>query len=690
MSVWRSAAGKGPANAPRVENMPENNVNLSPIVVDCTSRNLDDLLGREWLVTNSLGSYASSTPLGCNTRRYHGLLVASTTPPVGRIMTLSCLVEQITLNGETYDLSTHEFFGGTIAPKGYLNLKEFRNEAAATFIYRLGKAELTKRVLLADRANVVAVQYTLRHFEGSASLTLRPLLAMRDFHHLQKRTPNNRINFEQVKKGVVVHDLDGTGQSLFLHAEGTFQADPQWWYNFHYRVDHGRGQDSQEDLYSPGVFNLELQAKKPIQLTASLGEPEILHVEDSLRRRQARQTDLADSLGDKASPIARQLAIASDAFVVQRSFPSSAAGKTILAGYPWFADWGRDTFIALPGLLLCTRRFADAQKVFSTFADHISEGMLPNRFDDYSTAAHYNSIDASLWFILAAERYLQATDDQDFWKNTLMPASDSILKAYQKGTRFDIHADADGLLMGGNAQTQLTWMDAKLGNEAITPRHGKAVEINALWYSAHRIMARRCRTIAPDIADHYAHHAELIGQAFVKLFWNDYCGGLYDCVYHDQADPSIRPNQIFAVSLPDSPLSSDQQRKVLTLVTEKLLTPYGLRSLSPDDPRYRGRYGSSWESRDRAYHQGTVWGWLMGPYIEALLKVEGDTPFGLKRAEQLLEGFGKHLQQAGLGSVSEIFDGDAPHDPKGCFAQAWSVGEWLRAEMLVRQYSQNS
>jgi predicted glycogen debranching enzyme len=324
--------------------------------------------------------------------------------------------------------------------------------------------------------------------------------------------------------------------------------------------------------------------------------------------------------------------------------------------------------------------------VFSTFASSIADGMVPNRFDDYAPTAHYNSIDASLWFILAADRYVAAGGDQKFWRDVLMPATDAILTAYRNGTRFDIHADADGLLTGGAHPNPPTPVDAKLGVEVITPRHGKAVEVNALWHFAHRMMSERCRGLDDNLAEHYAHHAELIGLAFVREFWNAHAGCLYDCVHDVSRDGSIRPNQVFAVSLPHSPLSTQQQRDVMKVVTLKLLTPYGLRTLAPDDPRYRRGYGNSWESRDRAYHQGTVWAWLIGPYIEAYLRLEGGRSFGVARAKELLAAFDKHLGQAGLGYVSEIFDGDAPHEARGCIAQAWSVAEVLRAKMLVAEY----
>ena len=659
----------------------DHNVLPEPIVVACRDYELEDLLSREWLTTNRIGAYASSTVVGCNTRRYHGLLVAATRPPVGRLLALSQLSERLTVGETSYDLATIEF-PDMLKPRGMVHLAEFRNDVAPTFVYRMEGLELTKQVVLAESANCVTIRYALHG--GDAILRILPFAALRDFHHLRTCHDAHQMTFEIAPGGATVQDIGSPIPPLHLAAPlGRFQPHPQWWYRFHYRTDLARGQDAFEDLYSPGEFIFELGDGGSCELTASLGEPGSMDADETLARKRRRLTAIVQSVGPKADLATRRLAEASDAFLVERRFPGAPARRTILAGYHWFADWGRDTFIALPGLLLATERFDKARDVFEMFAEHIADGMIPNRFDDYATAAHYNSIDASLWFVLAAERYLRATNDTTFWRNTLLPASQAILRAYQDGTIFDIHADADGLLMGGSYKTQLTWMDAALGEEAITPRHGKCVEINALWHSAHRILAERCAEIDPELAEQCADRAALIASAFNRAFWNGRAECLYDCISDGRPDPTIRPNQIFAVSLPHCPLPPDRRAAVVRIVQEKLLTPFGLRSLSPDDARYRSRYGGSWESRDRAYHQGTVWGWLIGPFIEAYLNVHGDRPFAIAQARQWLEGFTEHLETAGLGTVSEIFDGEPPHEPRGCIAQAWSVGEVLRAKRMV-------
>ena len=659
-----------------------------PLVVPCANVDLDSLLSKEWLLSNKIGAYASSTVVGCNTRRYHALLVAATMPPVGRVVTLSTVMEQLIIGEKTYDLATNEF-AGSFSPQGHQYLVEFRNDAAPTFVYHIDDVELVKEIMIADGTNAVAVRYTLRG--QGATLRLWPFAAMRDFHGLRKVHEPHQITFQTASGGVIVTDRLRPIHGLHLVSrEAQFVPKPQWWYRLEYRTDIGRGQEGHEDLYTPGYFDYDLASGQSCQLTASMEEePTPLGFETTLTRRRVRLAELAASVAHHEDPSMQRLAMATDAFVVQRSFPGSPPSSTVVAGYHWFADWGRDAFISLPGLLLATGRFEQAKQVFMTFASNISQGQVPNRFDDYSTVAHYNSIDASLWFIIAAERYLQATGDIAFWRSVLMPAANSILTAYQVGTRFDIHADADSLLMGGSPKTQLTWMDAALGEDVITPRHGKAVEVNALWYAAHQIMAHRCRGIDENVANRYAQYAGLIGPAFVRAFWNDSSKCLFDCITDGWADATIRPNQIFAVSLPFSPLSKEQQAAVLRCVTEKLLTPYGLRTLSPDDSRYRRRYGGSWESRDRAYHQGTVWAYLLGPYIEAYLKVNDCTPFAVAQAHNWLAAMDTHLSQAGLGYISEVFDGDPPHTPGGCIAQAWSVAEVLRAKVLVAQCQKN-
>ena len=678
---------------------------LRSVVIPCYNGDREKLLGMEWLKTNELGGYSGSTVLGCNTRRYHGLLVAATNPPVGRILGLSTVMEQLVVGEEIFDLAINEF-DGAFSPKGDVYLHEFRDDVAATFVYKIQSVTITKRVLLDKTTNGVTVSYDI---DGPASwLILRPFTTMRDFHSLRSSLGANPV-CEPCKNGVSVITVGGEQGKPPLHlwsCDGTYEPEEQWWYHQKYRDDLRRGQDACEDIYSPGVFVYDVRGKCSVKLFASVGADKPKFKTGLTDQRRSRN-ELVSSVGTNSREIQRLVA-ATDAFIVKRpiipgqgrgevdSVASSEMGASILAGYPWFADWGRDTFIALPGLLLCTGRFETAECVFRTFSRSISRGMIPNRFDDYGKAPHYNSMDASLWFVVAAQRYVQYSRDtgrekqgMQFWCEVLAPACEEILEGYRNAARFDIHADTDGLITGGSRKTQLTWMDAKIGDEIFTSRYGKAVEVNALWYCAHAGLGIIFRSLNDTLkADRYTQQAKKIAMSFVDVFWNTECGYLNDCVNDTGIDSSLRPNQIFAVSLPQSPLTLPQQRGVVNVVREKLLTPLGLRTLSPQDPGYCREYAGGSENRERAYHQGTVWAWLIGPFIEAYLKVEDADNNSKKlatarRAKKWLAEFDEHLNQACIGSISEIFDGDAPHTPRGCFAQAWSVGEILRAKMLV-------
>ena len=692
-----------------------------PILVACRQARPEELLAREWLVANKIGAYASSTVIGTNTRRYHGLLGAALRPPVGRIVTLSCLMDQLILPDaagadQTFDLTTFEFAGtvsgavptnhgsalrsGVLSPDGRSWLMEFRNDVSPAYVYRCGEAELVKEIVLAESANAVAVRYRLTAGK-SARLRIWPFLAMRDYHALRRGRQPHQMTYLHYHDGIRVEDrLVAPGAMHISVAFGAaggsakarraqFHGNPQWWYRFLYRADIARGQEGLEDLYNPGWFGAELKPGSAVQLTASLDDPAEVNVDATVDQKRRRLVRIVRALGPGADESARRLAVAGDAFVVSRSRPNAHPGTSIVAGYHWFADWGRDAMIALPGLLLAAGRHESALQVLRTFAGALDEGMIPNCFDEYGGAPHFNSIDASLWFIIAADAYVAASGDEAAWRNELAGPVDRILSAYRDGTRFGIRADADGLLAGGDENTQLTWMDVTLAGAPVTPRYGKCVEINALWHAALRIAGRRSGQTQQ--ADSYTDLAGRAAAAFRASFWNEQTGCLYDHVVDDrEKDASIRPNQIFAVALPDCPLSPPQQRRVVEVVRRELLTPYGLRTLSPNDPRYRGRYGGSWESRDRAYHQGTAWPWLMGPFLEAYLKVNEFSPLARSQAGQWLRPLDEHLSQAGIGFISEVFDGDPPHAPAGCIAQAWSVAEILRVKRLIGESSPTS
>ncbi len=665
-----------------------NSLGSCRISVTTLDKSVDDLLEHEWLLTNSRGGFGCGTIAGCNTRRYHGLLVGSTHPPANRTVGLSNCLEIIIVNNTEVELSSFEF-DGQISPSGFRYITGFHRDVGVHFDYDFGVMELTKSIYLLPDDDAVAIVYDFFEVCQEFDFLVRPFSALRDFHSLQKS--DSPLHSQCRGDGVVVSEFGNENFELFLRTEQMwFEHNRQWWYNFLYRKEKQRGADFFEDLWSPGVFKCHVDSAMRIVLWASLGEVGKAHeavevdlevVVDSLalREKELRQ---GVNVNDTR---AKTLYSAAGQFVTERQIEGKAA-CTILAGYPWFLDWGRDTFISLPGLLLCTGRLAEAGSVLTTFAEAVDDGMIPNRFDDYGGQPHYNSIDASLWFVHAAFEYLHTCPDKQPFAMKLLPAVRWIMDSYRNGTRFGICGDRDGLIRGGDEQTQLTWMDVKVDGVSVTPRYGKAVEINALWYSNLCRMARFYRGRNDDEEKFHKILAAKVGESFCELFWNEQAGYLNDCIFPDgTVDTSLRPNQIYAVSLPYSPLSPQQQRRVVETVERELLTPYGLRTLSGSDERYVGRYQGDPQQRDTAYHQGTVWPYLMGAFVEAFLRVNNFDKKSKKKAAGFLEPLLIHLTQEGcVGSIAEIFDGDDPQRPKGCFAQAWSVAEVLRAYKLVK------
>jgi len=647
----------------------------------------DLLLEREWLLTNSRGGFSSGTVAGCNTRRYHGLLVGSLNPPANRVVGLSCCREIIRVRGLEVDLGTFEF-DKQQALNGLRFAVSFRKDMGVHFDYDFGVIELTRSIYLLGEMDTVAVVYQFSNVCEPFEFEVRPLAAVRDFHSLQKSyTP---LLSEWRDEGLAIYAESGDTGELFLASDQMwFESDPQWWNNFLYRQERRRGQDCLEDLWSPGVFKCNVESVFSMVLWAGLGPCGEAHlnidVDLDIARESLSLRDIEITGEQKIKdPMLEALYRAAGQFVVERQI----AGKdsyTILAGFPWFLDWGRDTFIAFDGLLLCTGRFEEAAGVLETFAAAVSEGMIPNRFDDYGNEPHYNSIDASLWFVHSAFAYLRATGDRKRFDRRLIWAVRKIVEAYREGTRFGIHADTDGLITGGDADTQLTWMDAKCDGVAFTPRHGKAVEVNALWYEALCNLGEYYADTDGAQAEYFHGYAYQVAHSFRTAFFNEGTGCLNDCVLPDGTrDATLRPNQIYAVSLRHSALSAEQQKQVVEKVKSELLTPFGLRSLSRDDERYMGRYEGDQKQRDRAYHNGTVWSHLIGPFVEASLRVNSDDRVSRQETFELLEPLLNHFSESGcVGSISEIFDGDPPHTPRGCIAQAWSVAEVLRAYKLV-------
>lgn len=653
-----------------------------------------EALGREWLVTNGIGGFASGTIAQANTRRYHGLLIASLKPPVDRVVMVAKADVTVGYRSRQFELGCNEFADGTIAPQGFLHLSGFRlDDQVPTWTYVFADAVLEQRIWMAYGRNTTYASFTLLAASEAVHFELNPLCTYRDYHgHTQGGWS---LDVRGEAAGCRVTAFPGARPYRLLLSQGEFVVNPDWYWRLRHRVEGERGLDETEDLLHPGTFRAGLEPGQTITfvVTAETEEPELAATsaeQESQRRRLlflATPTDAPEWI--------RRLTFAADQFIVSRAGSTadgtpSLNGKTVIAGYPWFSDWGRDTMIALPGLTLATGRTADAAAILRTFAQHTSQGMLPNRFPDSGESPEYNTVDAGLWYFHAVAAYLGATHDETFLRD-IYPTLKEIIEWHQRGTRYSIHVDAtDGLLYAGEAGVQLTWMDAKIGDWVVTPRVGKPVEINALWHFALARMAEWAHTLKDrPAATRYAQDAEHVAATFSDTFWFEEGGYLYDVVdgpnepvnvHGRHVDASIRPNQIFAVSLGTDLLDAHRARAVVETCSRELLTPVGLRSLSPRDPRYAGVYAGGSEARDAVYHQGTVWSWLLGPFALAHYRVHHNK----QHANALLAGMAAHLDDACLGSVSEILDGDAPHRPRGCFAQAWSVSETLRIWHLLR------
>jgi predicted glycogen debranching enzyme len=643
-----------------------------------TCGDLDAALRREWLETNGIGGFASSTIISLNTRRYHGLLVAATKPPVGRLVLLSKLEETLLIDGQPFELSANRY-PGVVHPQGFRYLKQFRLDPFPVFTYEVEGVEIEKTVFMIYGENSTVVQYQLTKNHPPESpknlrLEIRPLTAFRDYHNTTHENGSLNRDVEVGPGLAAVAPYRGLPTLYFAHNAAELQKTGDWYRNFEYDAERERGLDFAEDLFNPFVLRFDLRPGVPANLIASTRQREAGQAAECRQAETVRRHN-----AEMASPIndsfVRTLAAAADQYIVSRGDQ-----KTVIAGYHWFSDWGRDTMIALPGLTLPTGEYEVARSILRTFAKHVDQGMLPNRFPDAGETPEYNTVDATLWFFEAARAYLAYTGDLAFVRDELYPVFSDIISWHARGTRYGIKVDSSGLLSSGEPGVQLTWMDAKVGDWVVTPRRGKPVEIQALWYNALCIMEDLARRFGDQAGQKlYRDMATVAGSSFNRLFWNENAGCLYDVVNGAPPDASIRPNQIFAVSLPHSILSPERAQAVVEKVKEHLLTPYGLRTLAPSDPQYRGRYTGGPTERDGAYHQGTVWPWLLGPFITAYVKVQGDSEAARRQAAEWLAPIQDHLADGGLGHISEILDGDPPQRPCGCIAQAWSVGEVLRA-----------
>jgi predicted glycogen debranching enzyme len=646
----------------------------------CGSLEIAEL--REWLVTNGIGGYASGTVSGNLTRRYHGYLIAALHPPVGRTQLVAKLEEVASYDGIDYALATNRWGSGAVEPKGYLNIESFRLEGTTpVWRFALADALLEKRIWMRHGENTTYVQYSLIRGNGPVHLAIKALVNYRDFHS-STHAGNWQMKIESVEHGLQVTAYDGAIPFYLVSTDAKFELKHEWFRDYFLLMERDRGLDDHEDHLLAATASLELAVgKSAIFVLTTNAREELdgvrLHADHIERERNlCSQWQTSDPQGASVAPTwIRQLFLAADQFVVKRSLPEEPDGKSITAGYHWFGDWGRDTMIAIPGLTLTTGRPEVAKKVLLAFARYVDGGMLPNNFPDAGGQPEYNSVDAALWYFEAVRQYFETTKDGEA-VSRLYAVLTQIINAYLKGTRYNIHVDeADGLLYAGESGVQLTWMDAKVGDWVVTPRIGKPVEVNALWYNALKTMAKLA-PIAGKSAESFQKMAEMVQKNFSK-FWNPTGGCCYDVIDdpHVGNDTSLRPNQIFAVSLPESPLSTEQQKTVVDVCAHRLLTSHGLRSLAQDERGYQGRYAGGPRERDSAYHQGTVWGWLIGPFVLAHWRVYSDR----KAVQSFLEPLGMQIFSHGLGTLSEIFDGDAPFTPRGCIAQAWSVAEVLRA-----------
>jgi predicted glycogen debranching enzyme len=648
--------------------------------------NWDEAVGREWLVTNGLGGYACGTVALANTRRYHAFLMASLAPPVERTLLVAKVEVSVDYLGRRYALTSNEFADGTVDPRGFVDIESFAVEdGIPVWRYALADALLEQRIFMAPGANVSYLTLQLRRASAAARIELKPLTAYRGLHaHEHER---GGFAVEARAAGCTVRAFEGARPFHLEMDRGAFTAVNEWYWKFFHREEAARGLDALEDLFVPGVFRAEISLGMPLTFTASAEQStpaEPVRVANALLER-SRASRAALPAG--APAWIETLATASDQFLVRRG--DAAGSCSIIAGFPWFADWGRDTMIALPGLATALGRFDLAAGILRTFARFVDRGMLPNRFPDEGTAPEYNTADATLWMFQALGDYLAVRRDPELTRE-LFPVVKSIIQSHVQGTRYGIGVDpADGLLRAGEPGIQLTWMDAKHGDRVFTPRVGKPVEINALWLNALYVAARLADRVG-DTEEKRSWEALLArAAASFRRFWNPELNCLYDVIDVDGGsgtEAGIRPNQLLAVSLPYTALEADEMRAVVDCCAHELLTSYGLRSLSPRDPRYIGRYrGDPWQ-RDAAYHQGTVWAWLMGPFVRAHYRTHGDA----LEAQSFLNPFAEHVESACLGSISEIFEGDAPHNACGCFAQAWSVAEILRSWIQLEHEIQKS
>ncbi|MBI2251881.1 MAG: glycogen debranching enzyme family protein, partial [Armatimonadetes bacterium] len=644
---------------------------------------LEEALKKEWLVANNSGGYSSSTIINTNTRTYHGLLIAKIKE--GRFLYLSKIDEEIEIGEKTYHLGTNQYQNNTIYPQGYQYLKEFYLEdGIPTFIYSAGQFILEKKIWMEYLNNTTYIRYLLHPPNLPLNLKLVPLITFRSHHDVFRGSPDLHFETSIIKGGLKIKPhIDIPPLIITSMPDANFYPTGIWYWNFTYFQEQERGLNFKEDLYSPGIFYLTLEPGNPLTITASLEETKINSSEaheDEIRRKKeiiGKNHFYFENFPEKN--LINQLFLSGNQFIIKDLEKQKVS---IIAGYPWFYEWGRDTFISLPGLTLATGHFNEAKNIFIYFLKFLKQGLIPNIILENEKIIIHNSADASLWLFWALDYYLKFTKDYLFLESIYTELI-KIIEWYVKGTYFNIKLDPkDGLLYCGEQGIQLTWMDAKIEDWVVTPRTGKPVEVNALWYNALNFMENWSTILNKKNKNFsYLELIDLIKKNFILSFWHEKGQYLYDVIDTEaENDFSLRPNQIFAISLPYSLLPLELEKKIIHIIEEKLLTPFGLRTLSPDDPKYIGKYEGGVNNRDLAYHQGTVWAWLIGAFCEAHYKIYKDK----EKIIEILKPILNHLKEEGaIGSISEIFDGDYPHCLRGCISQAWSVAEILRIFHLI-------
>lgn len=644
---------------------------------------------REWAVTNGIGGYAGSSMIGAHSRTHQGYLIASLHAPIERYLVFSKINETVTVGTRTvsFETSQHRASGKTVYAEGQKFLTSFIYDGSVHYAYETDNFSFKKHITLKRNANVCAVAYELTAGDSDCTFTLTPLFNYRE--HSESSTPDT-LKFETFTEDRAFYLVPEKNKDIairFQTSEGTFsERDTVYDIDMQLQIEVDLETDGLDCHYCPVDLSIAVPANttKKVSILCSIGDvnerpaPVSATEAFSILEENARcHAELFEKAGYRDS-FANQLVLASDQFLTYRE---STKMMTVLAGLPWFTDWGRDTMIAFTGLTLCTKRFKEAEEILLTFARYIRHGIVPNMFPDDNMPPLYNTVDASLWYFYAVYQYLHynpASEAEAFVKEQIFPHLKEIISAYEKGTDFSIYMEDDGLIHAGSGLDQITWMDVRVGDWVATPRHGKPVEINALWYNALRIMESLCEKFDED-ASAYRTRAEQVKESFNAKFWDSANQCLFDVVDGDEPDDHIRPNQIYAVSLPFSLLPEEQEKAVVALVEKELFVGCGLRSLAPDHPDYHGIYCGALAKRDAAYHQGTAWGFLLGGFFSAYMKVNHHSSSAAENAVRMLEPVRKHLSDSGcIGSISEIFDGDAPHNPRGCYAQAWSVGEVLR------------